>query len=230
VNIYSYAWRDASGCKVLQRWRTTHRELHDFWLRSGAPSQLPGRPLRSDIRPSGDGDQVGKQRYRAADARAELPRIMENNLSANAVRCRAAAISLASWDLLPTTYSMLRLAFAILLFPNHFNSRRTTAGPWHLADESTRAYLGLTAGCSTSSLTAEVAHNSGLIGLWCFGLRALSLACVETHALSGNWDRVPSARSAVPRTGNSCCGRRSRLWVRNQFQPPRTTTNEDRDR
>ncbi len=33
------------------------------------------------------------------------------------------------------------------------NSRRTTASPWHLADESTRPYLGLAAGCSTSSLT-----------------------------------------------------------------------------
>src|SRR6185503_10580593 len=89
------------------------------------------------------------------------------------------------------------------------NSRRTTASPWHLADESTRDYLGLAAGCSTSSLSAELTHNSGLMGLCCFGLRGLSLACVETHALSGNWDRVPSARSAVPRTGNSCCGRRS---------------------
>jgi hypothetical protein len=34
----------------------------------------------------------------------------------------------------------------------------------------------------------------------------LSPGCVETHALSGTLDRVPSARSAVPRTGNSCCG------------------------
>ena len=84
---------------------------------------------------------------------------------------------------------------------SHCNSRRTTASPWHLADESTRAYLGLAAGCSTSSLTAELTHNSGLMGLCCFGLRALSLGRVETHALSGNSDRVPSARSAVPVQG-----------------------------
>ena len=37
-------------------------------------------------------------------------------------------------------------------------------------------------------------------------LQALSPACVETQALSANLDRLPSARSAVPRTGNSCCG------------------------
>ncbi len=33
-----------------------------------------------------------------------------------------------------------------------------------------------------------------------------------------------------PAQGTRVADRRSRLWVRNQFQPPRTTTNEDRDR
>ena len=210
---------------------TQPRTPRSFWFAMAHPPRSQGdRSDRLSVN-RGDSDQLGKQRCRAADARAELPRIMGEQLKR---QCRA----------LPRCLYRLRhgaryqrrtrcvgLAFAILLFTGialQFSAYRLRVrGTWPMS----RLRLSRSgSGCSTSSLTAEVAHNSGLIGLCCFGLRALSLGRVETHALSGNWDRVPSARSAVPRTGNSCCGRRSRLWVRNQFQPPRTTTNEDRDR
>ena len=179
----------------------------------------------------GASDQLGKQRYRAADTRRIATH--HGRTTQSPMPCvTALLVSLAAWELAANDGldALVWDSQSCCSPQSHCNSRRTDASPWHLSDESTRAYLGLAAGRSTSSLTAELAHNSGLMGLCCFGLRALSLSRVETHALSGNWDRVPSARSAVPRTGNSCCGRRSRLWVRNQFQPPRTTTNEDRDR
>ena len=208
------------------------RELHDHLV-----CDRRALPAPREIAPIGypsigeHSDQLGKQRCRAADARAELPRIMGEQLKR---QCRASPrclYRLRHRSLLPTTDSMRW--FGIRNTVVHRN--RTAILGVRLRARGTWPMSRLALISVWQRLQHELADRRGRAQLWsdglcCFGLQALSLGRVETHALSGNWDRVPSARSAVPRTGNSCCGRRSRLWVRNQFQPPRTTTNEDRDR
>ena len=64
----------------------------------------------------------------------------------------------------------------------------------------------------------------------CFRRSACRPAASKRELYQAIWIGYHSARSAVPRTGNSCCGPAQSTLGSNQFQPPRTTTNEDRDR
>ena len=118
-----------------------------IWFAMAHPPRSQGdRSHRLSVN-RGDSDQLGKQRCRAADARAELPRIMGEQLK---LQCRAlprCLYRLRHGSLLPTTDSMRW--FGIRNTVVHRNrtailgERLRVRGT--LSDESTRAYLGLAA-------------------------------------------------------------------------------------